>query len=428
MQNPIGGGGHRPVVIVVNKAGSIMRIAQVAPLAERVPPFLYGGTERVVSYLTEELVRRGHEVTLFASGDSETTARLVSPCEKALWRSNDYVVPDVYYTIQIEQVAREAENFDVIHFHFDHQHLPLLRRLNVPYVTTMHGRLDLPDLVPLYKAFPDTPVISISDAQREPLPWLNWQRTIHHGLPLDLYDFYEGPRNYLAFLGRVSPEKGLDRAIEIAKRAGLPLKISANVHPVNRAYFEQVIRPLMDHPLIEFLGELGGKEKEEFLGGALAVLFPIDWPEPFGLVMIESMATGTPVIANRRGSVPEVVKDGVSGFIVDTVDEAVKAIERIPDLDRRKVRQYFEERFSVERMVDEHLETYHDLIAKYRPVERRKTRVHAVMRGWTPLQAPVWHDGKPSSAAKPVGHFAKPAGHKKLDEDSRGTTAFTASG
>lgn len=405
-----------------------MKIAQIAPLAESVPPFYYGGTERVVSYLTEELVRRGHEVSLFASGDSETTARLVSPCAKALWRSNDYVVPDVYYTLQLEQLAREAETFDVIHFHFDHQHLPLMRRLSVPYVTTLHGRLDLPDLVPLYTAFPDTPVISISDAQRIHLPWLNWQRTIYHGLPLNLYNFNGQQGAYLAFIGRVSPEKGLDRAIEIAKRAEMPLKISANVHPVNRPYFDQVIRPLMEHPLIEFLGELGGREKENFLAGASALLFPIDWPEPFGLVMIEAMANGTPVIASRCGSVPEVVRDGVSGFIVESMDEAVQAIKRIPELDRYRVRLYFEERFTVGQMVDQYLDTYDKLVAGWKRVEPRKKHVRSVLRRKSPLQAPVWLDGKPSPGPNPVvtGRSISPTGYTKHDEGFNGSPALPA--
>lgn len=357
-----------------------MRIAQVAPLSESVPPKMYGGTERVVSYLTEELVRRGHDVTLFASGDSETSARLVAPCSTALWRSTEVVFPDVYNTLLLEQVGQEAKKFDIIHFHFDFIHYPLMRRLGVPHVTTMHGRLDLPDLVPLYKMYSEMPVISISDAQRAPLPWLNWQRTIYHGLPDDLLTFNEKGGDYLAFIGRTSPEKGLDTAIEIAKRAGMKLKISAAVQPANRDYFERVIRPLLDHPLIEFVGETGGKEKDEFLGGARAVLFPINWPEPFGLVMIEAMAVGTPVIAFRRGSVPEVITDGVSGFIVDSIDEAVEAAWRVSELSRHQVRRSFEARFTVGHMVDQHLEVYERLISEKEKAVTRIPHVVSVPR------------------------------------------------
>ena len=338
-----------------------MRIAQVAPLAESVPPSHYGGTERVVSYLTEELVRKGHEVTLFASGDSQTSARLVAACPRALWR-DEHLIPEVFQTIQMEQVRREASRFDVIHFHCDHWHLPLMRALSVPYLTTLHGRLDLPDLVPLYETFPDTPLVSISDAQRAPFPHLHWVQTVYHGLPADLLKLREDPEDYLVFMGRTSPEKGLDRAIQIARAAGMRLRISAAVQPANREYFERVIKPQLDHPLMEFVGELGGSDKEELLRGARALLFPIDWPEPFGLVMIEAMACGTPVVAYRRGSVPEVVADGISGFVVDSVEEAVQALGRVETLSRQAVRRYFEERFLVERMTADYLQAYERLI------------------------------------------------------------------
>lgn len=349
-----------------------MRIAQVAPLSESVPPIRYGGTERVVHYLTEELVRRGHDVTLFASGDSQTSARLVAAAEQALWRS-EYRMPDVFHTIQIEQVRQSARLFDIIHFHLDHWHFPLMREMGQPQLTTMHGRLDLPEFAPLFQSFPDVPLVSISDAQRAPHPNVNWQATVYHGLPPGLFHLRTDPDDYLAFMGRTSPEKGLDSAIKIAIQAGMKLRISAAVQPANRDYFEQVIRPRLDHPLIEFVGELGGKEKEAFLRGARALLFPIDWPEPFGLVMIEAMACGTPVIAYRRGSVEEVVRDGVSGFIVDSQEGAVDALARLDLLDRRAIRAYFEERFSVERMVDAYLDVYRGLMDEgVRPFQIRR--------------------------------------------------------
>src|SRR3954447_5710201 len=270
-----------------------MRIAQVAPLYESVPPKLYGGTERIVSYLTEELVRQGHDVTLFASGDSVTGARLVAPCERSLRLDPRCVDPLAHHLVLIEEVFRRAEELDVLHFHIDYLHFPVSRRLRVPHVTTLHGRLDLPDLVPLHREFRGMPVTSISDAQRAPLPWLDWQGTVYHGLPGDLHHLVDEPGDYLAFLGRVSPEKGLDHAIEIARRAGLPLRVAAKVDPADVAYYEEVIQPLLAQPHVEFLGEIGEEEKQGFLGNARAVLFLIDWPEPFGLVMIEAMACGT---------------------------------------------------------------------------------------------------------------------------------------
>ncbi len=339
-----------------------MRIAQVSPLFESVPPKLYGGTERVVSYLTEELVRLGHEVTLFASGDSTTRARLKSPVKKALRLDPDAKDPIAPHVLMLEEVLKEEKFFDIVHFHIDLIHLPLARRMTTPNVTTLHGRLDLPELGPLYREFKEIPVVSISNDQRRPLPWANWQRTVYHGLPEDLYRPYYKPGEYLAFLGRISPEKRPDLAIEIAKRAGVPIKIAAKVDKADEAYFEQRIRPLLSHPLVEFVGEIGEGEKNEFLGRALALLFPIDWPEPFGLVMIEAMACGTPVIAFRRGSVPEVMTDGVTGFICSGIEEAVEAVDKVSSMDRQGVRRVFLERFTARKMALDYVECYMGLI------------------------------------------------------------------
>jgi glycosyltransferase involved in cell wall biosynthesis len=340
-----------------------MRIAQVAPLAESVPPKRYGGTERVVSYLTEELVRLGHDVTLFASGDSTTAARLIAPCPRALRLDATIVDRLAPHILMLEMVARRAHEFDIIHFHSDYLQFPLTRRLDVAHVTTLHGRLDLPELAPLYREFSDTPVVSISDAQRTPLPWARWVGTIHHGLPTSLYRFSDQPGAYLAFLGRISPEKRVDRAIAIARQAGLPLKIAAKVDDADRQYFEREIRHLLDDPLVEFLGEIDDAAKQSLLGNALALLFPIDWPEPFGIVMAEALACGTPVIAFRHGSVPEVIEDGVTGFIVESIDEAVAAVRRIPELSRRRCRDVFEARFSARRMATDYVRLYTRLIA-----------------------------------------------------------------
>jgi glycosyltransferase involved in cell wall biosynthesis len=341
-----------------------MRIAQVAPLYESVPPKLYGGTERVVSWLTEELVRLGHDVTLFASGDSLTSARLVPACKKALRLDSNCVDQLAHHVIMLDEVFGEIENFDIVHFHVDYLHFPFSRRQRVAHVTTLHGRLDLPDLDPLYRHFKDVPVISISDAQREPLPWANWQGTIHHGLPRDSFSPGGGRGGYLAFLGRTSPEKGLDQAIEIAKRAEMPLKIAAKIDRVDVEYFEATIKPLLDHPLIEFIGEIGYPEKEVFLGNAAALLFPINWREPFGLVMIEAMACGTPVIAYPRGSVPEVVEESITGFVVTNLEGAVKAVKRIEEIDRKKCRQYFEQHFDAERMAKDYLTIYQRVVLR----------------------------------------------------------------
>jgi len=342
-----------------------MKIAQVAPLYESVPPKLYGGTERVVSYLTEELVREGHDVTLFASGDSETSARLIAPCPRSLRLDPDCVDQLTYHVLMLEYVFREYNNFDVIHFHIDYLNFPMSRRHHKPHLTTLHGRLDIPDLVPLYKEFGDMPVVSISDSQRRPLPWINWQGTVYHGLPEDLYTFHEQPGEYLAFLGRISPEKRVDRAIEIAKRVGMPLKIAAKVDRVDLEYFETVIEPLFDHPLVEYIGEIGDGDKCEFLGNARALLFPIDWPEPFGMVMIEAMACGTPVVAFNNGSVPEIIQHGVNGIVVNTLDQAVVATRNIDIIDRRRCRQVFEERFTAQHMAEGYLEIYRQMIDRY---------------------------------------------------------------
>ena len=339
-----------------------MRIAQVAPLYESVPPKHYGGTERVVSYLTEELVREGHEVTLFASGDSVTTARLVAACRRALRLDKDCVDPLAHHILLLENVFRHADDFDVIHFHVDYLHFPFSRRRPIVDVTTMHGRLDIPDLVPLYEEFRDMPLVSISNAQREPLPWVNWQATVYHGLPQDLYRYRPEPGKYFAFLGRISPEKRVDRAIEIAKQTGIPLKIAAKVDPVDQEYFETVVEPLLREPLVEYISEIGESQKDEFLGNAYALLFPIDWPEPFGLAMIEAMACGTPIIAYRQGSIPEVMEEGRTGFIVNELEDAIAAARRIPELSRKRCREMYEQRFTAARMARDYLRVYERLI------------------------------------------------------------------
>jgi glycosyltransferase involved in cell wall biosynthesis len=340
-----------------------MKIAQVAPLYESVPPKLYGGTERVVSYLTEELVRQGHQVTLFASGDSVTQARLEEVCSRSLRLDQECVDQLAHHIVLLEQVFRQASAFDLMHFHIDYLHFPLSIRQHIPTVTTLHGRLDLPDLVPLYKMFPSMPVVSISNAQRAPLPWVNWLGTVYHGLPEDLYTFRETPGTYLAFLGRITPEKGVEQAIAIAQQVGIPLKIAAKVDRVDREYFQEVVRPLLqNNSLVEYLGEVGDANKDAFLGEAYAVLFPIDWPEPFGLVMIEAMACGTPVVAYPRGAVPEVLEDGVTGWIVEGIEEAVQAVGRVSAISRVRCRQVFEERFLASRMAQDYLRIYKELL------------------------------------------------------------------
>ena len=336
-----------------------MRIAQVAPLYEAVPPVLYGGTERGVAHLTEELIDLGHEVTLFASGDSRTRATLVGACRQALRLDESCRDHQLYHVLQLEQVMGCWRGYDLIHFHTDYLHYPLVRRCPVPTLTTLHGRQDLPDLQALYREYADIPLVSISNAQRAPLPWVNWRGTVYHGLPPNSCWLGDGQGGYLAFLGRISPEKRCDRAAEIAIRAGLPLKIAAKVDRVDRDYFESV-RHLFEHPLVQFVGEISEAEKPGFLGAARALLFPIDWPEPFGLVMIEAMCCGTPVLAFRSGSVSEVIDEGVTGLVVDSVDEAVAALDRVLALDRAVCRRRFEERFSAGSMADDYELTYRD--------------------------------------------------------------------
>ncbi len=328
-----------------------MRIAQIAPLDESVPPKLYGGIERVVSYLTEELVRQGHQVTLFASSDSITAGRLVSPV---------VTYPLLYNVMQLEQVRSRADEFDVLHFHGNLLHFPLTRAIQRPTLTTLHGPLNLPDFVNFFSAFPESPLVSISNAQRQPMPGGNWIATVPHGLPRDLLPFHTAPEGgYLAFLGRISPEKRPDRAIEIASRLGMPLKIAAKIDNADASYWSDVIRPMIKKtPQVEFISEINEQQKAAFLGNATALLFPIDWPEPFGLVMIEAMSCGTPVLAFRCGSVPEVIENGVSGFIVSSVQEAVAAAQKLGQLDRRLVRDAFERRFTVGHMVRQYVAIY----------------------------------------------------------------------
>ena len=345
-----------------------MRIAQVAPLYERVPPVYYGGTERVVGHLTEELVRRGHAVTLFASSDSRTRAKLVAPAGRALRHATGVQDPIAPHALELLEVFEHAAAFDLIHCHVGYLAFPFARLARARTLHTLHGRLDTAELGPLFRRFPELPLVSISDAQRTPLRHLglNWAATIRHGLPLEEYAVSSGQGGYLAFLGRISPEKRPDRAIAVAKRVGLPLKIAAKVDPVDRIYFERDIRPLLDHPLVEFVGEIGGHEKIRFLGDAVALLFPVDWPEPFGLVMIEAMACGTPVIACRRGSVEEILIDGNTGFIVDDVDGLVAAVGKISAIDRARCRRHVEKHFSVARMVDDYEAAYHRILASAR--------------------------------------------------------------
>lgn len=338
-----------------------MRIAQVAPLHESVPPRGYGGSERVISYLTEKLVKDGHDVTVFASGDSVTKARLESVGDRALRLGAKCFDPFISHAQMFGKIARMADSFDIVHFHTDYLHFPLARLLRTFHLTTLHGRLNIPDLLPLYREFMDIPVVSISNHQRQPLPFADWRGTVYNGIPEDLFTFRPHGANYLAFLGRISPEKGVEDAIRIAERAGREIRVCGKVDKVDQEYFQNQIQPLLKQPFVEFLGEVGETERDELLGGAYATLFPIAWPEPFGLVMIESMACGTPVIAYRKGSVPEVMQDGVSGFVVENVDEAVSAVERVGSVDRGGVRRYFEERFSASRMAHDYLAVYKGL-------------------------------------------------------------------
>jgi glycosyltransferase involved in cell wall biosynthesis len=337
-----------------------MKIAQLSPLWESVPPQLYGGTERIVSYLTEELVRQGHEVTLFASGDSKTAAQLASCCSKALrLHDNGLINRDAPLILMLERALGAASGqYDVIHSHLDFLSFPMSRRSHAPVVTTLHGRLDLPELVPIFDEYAEMPVVSISDAQRTPLPAANWSGTVYHGIPKDLYSYHSGTGSYLAFLGRISPEKCPDHAIEIAKRVGMPLRIAAKVDPADREYFNRKIERLLEHPLIEYVGEITDAEKNDFLGDAAALVCPYDWPEPFGLVLIEAMACGTPVLAYRRGSIPEIIDHGVTGYICDNLTELAQAVSALPLIDRTRCREVFERRFTVERMVRDYVHLY----------------------------------------------------------------------
>jgi glycosyltransferase involved in cell wall biosynthesis len=348
-----------------------MRIAQIAPLFESVPPKYYGGTERVVSYLTEELVHQGHEVTLFASGDSVTRAKLVATSRRSLRLDRGCVDQLAHHLCQLEDVFRDTSRFDVLHFHIDYLHYPLSSRQPTPHLTTLHGRLDIPDLVPIYRRFPRIPVVSISESQREPLPWINWVGNVYHGLPEDLYAFRPDRGSYLAFIGRISPEKRVDRAIEIARRVGMDIRIAAKVDNLDRDYFENAISPLLRERHAEYVGEIGDGEKDEFLGNAIALLFPIDWPEPFGMVMIESMACGTPIVAYRAGAVPEVIDEDVTGYVVETMEEAVRAVERAAGLSRKRCRERFEERFSASRMTRDYLDIYRRLLEAHEAGEKR---------------------------------------------------------
>lgn len=349
-----------------------MRIAQVAPLTEAVPPRLYGGTERVVHWITEELVALGNDVTLFASGDSRTSARLDATWPRALRLDGSVRDSNALHMVMLEHVRRKCdlEEFDFLHFHLDYMPFSLFMRQPTPFLTTLHGRLDLPEHQPVFNAFSDIPVVSISDAQRRPVPQAGWLRTIYHGLPENLLMPQPVRPSYLAVLGRIAPEKGVDRAIRIAIRCGIPLKIAAKVDRADQDYYDEVIRPMIDHPLVEYIGEINDGQKSDFLSGAIALLLPIDWPEPFGLVMIESMACGTPVIAYNRGSVPEIVEDGLTGFIVEDEISAVADVGRLGELNRPAIRKRFEERFTARRMALDYMEAYRTLIARSRPPVR----------------------------------------------------------
>ncbi|HZO83539.1 MAG TPA: glycosyltransferase family 4 protein [Candidatus Binataceae bacterium] len=362
---------------MLNQTHRHLRIAQVAPLYESVPPKLYGGTERVVAYLTEELIRRGHDVTLFASGDSTAPAPLEAVHPMAL-RTGGLVSwgPSLHLPM-LSEVFDNAQRFDVIHCHLDYWTFPFGRLVSTPVVTTLHGRLDIAELFGVYRYYSEAPVVSISDAQREPLPDLNWVGTVYHGLPADQLRFNPRAGSYLAFLGRIAPEKGPDVAIEVARRAGIPLKIAAKVDPVDREYFESRIRPLLHSEGVEFIGEIGEREKSEFLGNAMALLFPVDWPEPFGLVMIEALACGTPVIARPFGSVPEVLRDGVTGFLALSKEDLVQAVRRISCISRQRCRAEFEARFTAGAMAAHYERIYHALIAEHRTPARGDGRSRA---------------------------------------------------
>jgi glycosyltransferase involved in cell wall biosynthesis len=344
-----------------------MHIAQIAPLTEAIPPKLYGGTERVVSWLTEELIALGHEVTLFASGDSVTSARLEAMWPRALRLDGAVRDPNALHMMMLERVYRRAADFDFLHFHLDYYPFSLFFRQSTPFVTTLHGRLDLPEHQPVFDVFSSIPVVSISNAQRRPLPQAHWVRTVHHGLPEKLLTPKPVTPSYFAFLGRIAPEKGIDRAIRISEHCGVPLKVAAKVDVTDREYFDAKIEPMITSGNVEYIGEINDKDKSEFLSGAIALLVPIDWPEPFGLVMIEAMACGTPVIAFNRGSVPEVIDDGVTGFIVEDINGAIGAVDRLGQLSREKIRLRFEERFTARRMAQDYLAVYRTMMDRVEP-------------------------------------------------------------
>jgi len=356
-----------------------MQIAQIAPLTEAIPPKLYGGTERVVHWLTEELVALGHDVTLYASADSRTSARLEAPWPRALRLDGSVRDPNALHMLMLERVRRRADQFDFLHFHLDYYPFSLFSRQPIPFVTTLHGRLDLPEHQPVFTAFSSVPVVSISDAQRRPLPQAGWVRTVYHGLPEQLLSPLPVKPQYFAFLGRIAPEKGVDRAISIARHCGVPLRIAAKVDKVDREYFDEKIRPLLDNSNTEYIGEITDAEKSAFLSAAIALLDPIDWPEPFGLVMIEAMACGTPVIAFNRGSVPEVVDDGLTGFIVEDEKGAIGAFDRLSRLSRKGIRKQFERRFTARRMAQEYL-------TLYRRLAERRTRSLRLVADGAPAQ------------------------------------------
>jgi glycosyltransferase involved in cell wall biosynthesis len=342
----------------------MMRVAQVSPLTEAVPPKLYGGTERVISWLTEELVAMGHEVTLFASGDSKTTAKLDPMWPKALRLDGSVRDPNALHLSMIERVYCRAREFDVLHFHLDYYPFSLMSRQDVPFITTLHGRLDLPEHQPMFETFSSVPVVSISNSQRRPIHEANWAGTVYHGVPKNLLTPQPVKPSYLAFLGRISPEKRVDRAIRIAQRCGLPLKIAAKVDAADDDYFADEIRPLMETSHVDFIGEISEAQKSDFLSGAIALLVPIDWPEPFGLVMIEALACGTPVIAYNRGSVPEIIEDGVTGFVVEDETSAVGAINHLPKLPREAIRRRFEQRFTSRQMAENYLSIYRRMASR----------------------------------------------------------------
>lgn len=346
-----------------------MRIAQVAPLHESVPPHLYGGTERIVHFLTEELVALGHDVTLYAAADSQTSARLVPCSTRSLRLDPTCIDPTPHHIAMLERLSNDVSDYDAIHFHIDYLHFPMCRALRLPHLTTLHGRLDMVDLQPLYDRYSDMPLVSISDAQRRPLLGVNWLATVLHGIPRDLLAFTPKPAGYLAFVGRISPEKRVDRAIEIATALNMPLKIAAKIAKADEEYYQREIASLFDNPLVEFVGEIGEQEKSAFIGNAQALLFPIDWPEPFGLVMIESMACGTPVIAFENGSVPEVIDPGVTGYVVSDMGSAIDATRRAMALDRAAVRATFERRFTSRRMALDYVDVY-QMIAADKPSVR----------------------------------------------------------